>query len=38
MLRRRGGLNNTMKELKANAASKQSDGATAAEILKHLGL
>ena len=38
MLRRRGGLNNTVKELKANAASKQSDGATAADILKHLGL
>ena len=38
MLRRKGGLNNTMKELKANASSKQSDGVAAAEMLKHLGL
>lgn len=38
MLRRRGGLNNTVKELKANVASKNSDGNAAAEILKHLGL
>lgn len=38
MLRRRGGLGNTVKELKANAASKQSEGAAAADILKHLGL
>ena len=34
----RGGLKNTVKELKANAASKASEGASAAEILKHLGL
>lgn len=38
MLRRRGGLGNTMKELKANAASKESDGVAAADLLKHLGL
>ena len=38
MLRRRGGLGNTMKELKANAASKESDGTAAADLLKHLGL
>ena len=38
MLRRRGGLNNTVKELKANAASGRSDGTAAADILKHLGL
>lgn len=38
MLRRRGGLHNTVKELKANAASNQTDSARAADILKHLGL
>lgn len=38
MLRRRGGLGNTMKELKANAASKASDGTAAADLLKHVGL
>lgn len=38
MLRRKGGLNNTVKELKANASSKQSDSAAAADMLKHLGL
>ena len=35
---RRGGLGNTVKELKANAASKEADGVAAADILKHLGL
>lgn len=38
MLRRKGGLGNTVKELKANAKSNQADGANAADILKHLGL
>ena len=38
MLRRKGGLSNTVKELKANSASKSSDSAAAAELLKHLGL
>lgn len=38
MLRSKGGLGNTVKELKANAASKQAEGAAAADILKHLGL
>lgn len=38
MLRRKGGLNNTMKELKANAVSKESESSAAANLLKHLGL
>ena len=36
MLRRKGGLSNTVKELRANAASDKDE--VAAEILKHLGL
>lgn len=38
MLRREGGLGNSVKELKANAASGKSSAVAAAEILKHLGL
>lgn len=38
MFRRKGGLGNTMKELKANAVSKDSDSAAAEDLLKHLGL
>ena len=38
MLRRKGGLGNTVKELKANAVSKESESAAAADLLKHLGL
>ena len=38
MLRSKGGLGNTMKELKANAASGKNEGDAAAELLKHLGL
>ena len=38
MLRRKGGLGNTVKELKANAVSGKNDGDAAADLLKHLGL
>ena len=38
MLRRKGGLGNTMKELKANASSGKNEGDAAADLLKHLGL
>lgn len=38
MLRRKGGLNNTVRELKANAAATQTESQTASDILKHLGL
>ena len=38
MLRRKGGLNNTVRELKANAAATQTESKTAGDILKHLGL
>ena len=35
---RRGGLGNTVKELKANAVSGKNEGTVAAEMLKYLGL
>ncbi|MBQ8797857.1 MAG: nucleotidyltransferase family protein [Oscillospiraceae bacterium] len=38
MLRSKGGLGNSVKELKANAVSGKENAASAAEILKHLGL
>lgn len=38
MLRRKGGLDNSVSELKANVISRKNDAASVAEILKHLGL